>query len=278
MRGRRQAVAVAGLGVATVLFAWVSAAVVGLVTLRRGMSEGALVLAWALLPALFVALWGRDVGPAAALIGTAVAGAVLRQTVSWAYALLAAVGVGLATAGLLQTVGMGYVQYLLTVLGDFFAELRQQMPAQSGAALADPTAAQVSGLLGFAATTSTVLGLLLARWWQALLYNPGGFREEFHSLRLPRGVATALIAVGLLVSLLGPEYRLWALIFAVPFVVAGFALIHGLAGQRQWSRGVLVVVYLAWLMVDLVKAGLLLAALADSWMNFRRSKAPPPSS
>ena len=37
---------------------------------------------------------------------------------------------------------------------------------------------------GFVA--SLILTLLLARWWQSALFNPGGFRKEFYALRLPR--------------------------------------------------------------------------------------------
>jgi len=29
-----------------------------------------------------------------------------------------------------------------------------------------------------------VLSVFLGRWWQAVLYNPGGFKTEFHAFRL----------------------------------------------------------------------------------------------
>ena len=55
MRGRPQALLVAVLGSASLLFSWVSAAAIALVTLRRGAAEGAFVLLWALLPAAVIA-------------------------------------------------------------------------------------------------------------------------------------------------------------------------------------------------------------------------------
>lgn len=276
MRGRAQAVAVAALGVVSLLFAWVSAAVVGLVTLRKGPGQGFIVLAWTLLPALAVALWGRDIGPATALIGTAIAAVVLRGTMSWPYTLVAAALVGFCVSLLAHTLGSAYVEQLLATLGEFFEQLRSQMTAEQAAQLAQPTAAQVSGLLGFGATSSTVAGLLLARWWQALLYNPGGFRDEFHRLRLSLPVAGGLIAALVLTNALGAEFRFWALIFAVPFVVAGFALIHGLAGIKGWGWGLLMLCYLGWLLSDWVKLVLFAAVLVDSVWDIRaRLRAQP---
>lgn len=276
MRGRTQAIAVAALGVATLVFAWVSAAIVGLVALRRGPKDGFTILGWALLPALAVALFGSDVGPAMALIGTAVAATVLRSSQSWPLTLMVAVLTGLITALLLQTVASGYVEQLLTTFNQFIDELNQRS-AETGARMAPLGAAQISGLLGFGTVASTVAALLLARWWQSMLYNPGGFRSEFHQLRLPLPFAAGLIAIGLGLSGIGPEYRFWALMCTVPFFVAGFALVHGVVGLKGWGRFVLVVIYVAWLLIDWAKAALLLLALVDSGWNFRARLAKRPS-
>lgn len=269
MRGRTQAIIVAVLAAATSLFAWIGAAVVALVTLRRGPGAGFVVLGWALLPALAVALWRADLGPLTLLLGGAAAALVLRQTVSWPLALVTAAAAGLLTTLALQTVGSAYVDQLLAALRELFGELRSQMPAEQRALLSEPTAAQVAGLLGLSTAATSVIALLLARWWQAALYNPGGFREEFHRLRLPPLVSAGLIGAGVVATLPGPDYRFWAAIFAVPFTVAGFALMHGAVALKGWKRGPLVVLYVTWLFSDWVKALVLLAALVDSWWDFR---------
>ena len=90
MRGRVQAILVAVVGIFLPFFAWISAAVIGLVVLRKGTGEGFLVLSWALLAALTVLFWRGDIGPVTALTGTAIAALTLRWTVSWPYALIAA--------------------------------------------------------------------------------------------------------------------------------------------------------------------------------------------
>jgi hypothetical protein len=269
MRGRSQAIAVAALAVASSLFSWVGAAVVALVVLRRGPAHGFVVLGWSLLAALIVALWRSDLGPMTALICAAVAALVLRNTVSWPLTLVTCSGLGLVTAAGFQTVGSGYVDGLLQALGQLFAEMRSQLPVEQQPMLRDPVAAQVTGLLGLATTLSTVVSLLLARWWQSMLYNPGGFREEFHQLRVPPLLAAGLIGCGVLATLAGPTYHFWALLFGVPLAVAGFALVHGAVALKGWSRTPLVILYVTWLLSGWVKALLLLLAVVDSWWDFR---------
>ena len=270
MRGRAQAIGVAIAGIALPFFVWVSAAVIGLVTLRRSGQDALIVLGWSVLAAAAVMVWQGDPGPLSAMIGTAIAAWVLRWSRSWPFALVAAVLVGLASALILNVFGAEFVGELVAALNEFLLRLRAQMPAEQATLLGEMNAVQVSGLLGLRSACLMVIALLLARWWQALLYNPGGFREEFHAVRLPVPVVFALIGMGLLIAIVGSEYKVWAALFALPFVVAGLALIHGVVGIRRWGRGPLIALYIAWIVVwELVTAALLLLAVADSWWNFR---------
>ena len=98
MRGRFQALLVAVAGSGSLLFCWISAAVVALVTLRKGAGEGAWLLMWALLPAGVLAISFGDSGPAVLLLGAAALALVLRGTVSLALTVLASVAVGVVTA------------------------------------------------------------------------------------------------------------------------------------------------------------------------------------
>ena len=268
MKGRSQAVIAAALATGTVLFAWVGAAVIALVTLRKGSSQGSQVLLWAMLPAVVMAAMG-DTGPVTTLLGVMLAAIVLRSTTSWSWALVAAVTSGIVTALLLLTFGRGYLEEILRLLGDALAQIASQNSESTASTVAQPSVMQVAGLLGLSNAFTVVMCLILARWWQSLLYNPGGFSTEFHGLRLPPQLSIALLLGGLLLSMLGPDYRLWAVIFAVPFMFAGFALVHGLAAQRQMSSNVLTMFYIAWLLFDPIKALLLIAAIVDSWIHIR---------
>ncbi|HEY3699328.1 MAG TPA: hypothetical protein VGK97_08355 [Spongiibacteraceae bacterium] len=270
MRGRAQAIGVAVAGVVLPFFVWISAAVVGLVVLRRSPQDAFIVLGWSVLAAAAAMFWHGDPGPISALLGIAIAATVLRWTRSWPLALVAIVAAGLLSGLVLKTLGASFVAELVGMLNEFLLKLREQMPAEQAAMLGELNAAQVSGLLGLRSACLMVIALLVARWWQALLYNPGGFREEFHRLRLPVPVVVGLIAAGLAMALAGSEYKLWAALFALPFVVAGFALVHGVIGIKRWGRGPLVVLYLAWVFVwEIVTAALLLLAVIDSCLDFR---------
>ena len=66
MRGPKQAVIVAVIAAALPLMFWLSAAVLTLVTLRKGVGEGINVLVWALLPA--IAWWIKLGDPGIVLV------------------------------------------------------------------------------------------------------------------------------------------------------------------------------------------------------------------
>lgn len=271
MKGRAEAVLTAVLTTGTVLFAWVGAAVVALVTLRKGVSQGAYILFWAMLPAMVLAAMG-DTGPITTLLGLFLVAALLRVSESWSWALVAAVVSGLCTGLMLMTLGQAYLQQILQLLGDALAQLASQSAGteQSAQILAmKPTVQQIAGLLGLSNAFTVVMCLMLARWWQALLYNPGGFQAEFHRLRLSPALSVVLLVAGLTLSSLGNEYRLWALIFAVPFMFAGFGLVHGVAAQRQLSANWIGLFYFLWLLLDPVKALVLILAVVDSWLDIR---------
>jgi hypothetical protein len=86
MRGRWQALAVAVLGAGSLLFGWLSAAAVALVTLRKGVTDGSWLVLWALLPALLAGWISGDIGSIILLLGTYLLAVVLRVTVSLALA------------------------------------------------------------------------------------------------------------------------------------------------------------------------------------------------
>lgn len=266
MKGRLQAVIVAVVATGSVLFAWIGAAAVALVTLRRGASQGSQVLFWAMCPALVIAAMG-DTGPATTLLGVMLAAVILRQTASWQLALLAAVASGVLTAVVMATLGQDYVEEILRLLGDAFKQLASE--SKESIESVTPTVSQISGLLGLSNAFVVVVSLILARWWQSVLYNPGGFGSEFKSLRLSPQLTVLLVALGLVVSMLGVDYRLWALIFVLPLIFAGIALVHALVEKRKLSSNWLVIFYISCVLLDPAKILLLFAAIIDSWFDIR---------
>ena len=271
MRGRLQALLVVVAGSGSLLFCWISAAALALVTLRKGAGAGVWLYMWALLPVGTLLYFVRDSGPLMLLSGTMVLALVLRTTVSLPLAVLAAVGVGVVTGLTMLLVFGAYLEEVVVYFGEFLASLEQQL-SQGGQVveLARPDAIQIAGMFGAGFATLSTLCLLLARYWQAALYNPGGFGTEFKALHYPVGVTAALVIAALLLGWLGMQYGAWAMLCLMPLSFAGLALIHARAQMRGRGMGWLTGYYIAWFIFDPVKLLVVIFAVADSWFNFRQ--------
>ena len=265
MRGRTQALWVAVIGASSLMFSWLSAAVLALVTLRRGPTEGVYILAWAVLPAGFLLAVFGDIGPLAMITGTTALACVLRWSASWPFALLGASLVGTIT-------GLGMLWLAESHLRNLAAEIAEILPVLLEVFSKDAQTidiAFIAGMLGLMNVMSCVLCLLLARWWQSVLYNPGGFRTEFHSIRLTALASTVLVLLMLSISSMSLEYRPWAAMFGIPLSVAGLALVHARAAYRGLGAGWLTVFYVLWVFVSPVSLIVIGIAVADSYFDFR---------
>ena len=277
MRGRFQALMVTVAGAGSLLFCWISAAVLALVTLRKGAGAGAGLLAWALLPSGALLYAYGDSGPLTLLVGTTLLAALLRATVNLPLAVLASVPVGFLTGLGVAALGGEYLDQIVAVFGDFIGAMEQQLSqGAEQVVLARPDARQIAGMLGAGTAASSVLCLLLARYWQAALYHPGGFGQEFRALFYPPVVAGLLALGAVALAGAGAEYRTWAVICVLPLALAGLALVHARAAARGQGKGWLIGFYVAWLFFDPVKLLVVVAAIADSWFKFRRRWAPGP--
>ena len=270
MRGRAQACAVAFLGN---LFPLISPATVGLVSLRKGSQEGVVVLLWAALP--LIASYFFDQGSSLltfvsglSLLMTLISANVLRVTGSWQWtiltSMLTAVVVMLATALLLST----DVDLLVDRLSTMFAEIAQQQSSQ-----VEPFIASRPLVLGLGAlmlAVSTILCLFVSRWWQAMLYNPGGFGEEFRQLRLDVRAAGLSIIAFTVALYLPTEYRFWAELMVLPLVLSGLSLMHYGVNVAALGKAWLVFMYVGLVVSGPVIGGLLVGlGLADSLLNLR---------
>ncbi len=269
MAGRRQAILAAMLLGVLPVVNFLSAPVVALVCLRHGRTEGMIVLAWAVLPALGWAVLG-DVIPLLLLIGITVLANVLRATSSWEATLLSAIGVGIgALLGL-------YLRPDFLLLMQQQLELVLSSPDLQGQVTAVPPEQMLQLLQAFFGTMLMFLALvllMLARSWQAGLYNPGGFRDEFHRLRLSWKTAAGLLLMFTLAGLGTPVLQPLTLFFVLPLLFAGVALVHGIAGLKKWPGAVLVIFYVA-LLSPIMTQILVLAAITDSWYDFRSRLRP----
>jgi len=274
MRGRLQALIVACVSAGTVLFFWVGAAALALVTLRKGWVEGLILLLWALLPAGLALYLAREFAPLAAFLGSFATALVLRTTVSWPATLVVAALCGAATGLVMLGFAGAYVGEIKAMVDQFIQQYQSTLAEQGQTLqLSAPSAGFIVGIFALVDGLTVTLCVILGRYWQAALYNPGGFGAEFRQLRLPPALALALLAVAVGCLLAGGAALPWGYLATLPCLFAGIGLVHGMAGLRQLRRGWLVLFYLLLVLINPMKELVILAAVADSWFDFRRRAA-----
>lgn len=270
MRGRAQACVVALLGN---IFPFVSPAAIGLVTLRKGSIEGVIVSLWAVLPLIgtYYLSEGNQLltlVSVAALFLMVVSANVLRVSGSWQWTMMVSVVIGVVTAisfgGLFAAAIDAFVQDVADVFGQIVKEQElQEAPFVPGRQF-------ILGLLAWMLTLSAIVSLLVSRWWQALLYNPGGFQQEFHALRLDSRFALILLAAVITGLYLPSEYRPWLQLSSVPLMICGLALIHHSVKFLNVGGQWLALLYFGLVFTGSATAILLVSlGFADSILNLR---------
>ena len=268
MSGRWQAIVAAGGCLAVPLLFWIGAAILALVVLRQGVREGGRVVLWAVLPAIAWSAIG-DPTPLIVAIGTSAMAALLRYSIRLDWSMLLACG-------------LGVLVYLLLPL--LLSEVLPQVvvsseTAVSGALKDQPEllahlqpliAPMINGVLAALHVLVFILCLLLGRYWQSELYNPGGFGTEFKQLRLPLAFSLPATLVCLTAGQLQPDLAGLTPVLTVPLMIAGLALFHGVVKISQASPNWMLLVYLALMLFGPYMYTLLIfVALLDSLLNIR---------
>ncbi|MDG2036202.1 MAG: hypothetical protein P8J42_06260 [Pseudomonadales bacterium] len=265
--------------VLTLLLAWLGCAAVALVILRRGLQAAASVF---LLVLLLAAVWAYtgNIIPLSTLLCTSALAVALRTTRSWSIVITLTPFVIMTWAVVLLVFASDYVAQLLVYAEqglDVFKEQLTLASANGGnkdvaeqllAQMPPLTAAHLVGNLAFMQMLLTLMSLLTARWWQAKLYNPGGFQQEFYQLRLSRANILVLVA-GLVLFSIIEGYHQWTWLFAIPIIIVGIALVHALVALKQLSRPWLIGFYLLFVTFAPIVPLLMMAVIADSALDFR---------
>lgn len=273
MRGRMQAIVVVAGAAALPMLFWLCAAAGSLVLLRRGLNDALGVLVWAVLPALAWWYFG-DPRTLLVLSGSFGLALLLRNQNAWHRVMLCSVGLGLLYAWALGMVFgepiAALAAELQKVLPDMLSDAYQQLSVEEQARLGALLIPVLTGLLAALLQITTLLSLMLGRYWQALLYNPGGFGLEFRALRFSPAPAMVLLAGMLLAPSMGVQAAMLAPLCSVPLVFAGIALVHGLVAQNRMSRFWLVGLYVTLaLFMQLLYPLLAILAIVDSLFDFR---------
>ncbi|QSA98660.1 DUF2232 domain-containing protein [Methylococcus sp. EFPC2] len=255
MRGPYHAIFLVGLfGILSLLFmplALPGVAALALVSLRLGLRSAGYVMVGALVPVLvgwwlipmkavvpfphvFV-LWGISL----------LAAEILRRKESHG---LTAAAVTLACALIVITLHLATGDPADYWQGERVADAVGTVPAvdEDDLRKAGTPPRLLDGLIALLLGVVAYAAVLLGRWWQSLLYNPGGFGAEFRRLRLPKG-ALPLTALILLASSQIDTTLLDDLFIAslLMYFFAGLAVIHAIAHKRRLKNAWLSPLYLA---------------------------------
>ena len=289
MRGRMQATIVASVLVVLALLLTplgvVSAAVVGLVALRQGVREASLVM---LMGALALALLGLLLfGQPMALALTGILlwlplvilGEVLRITRSLRLAVELAVLGGFLLVGLQYLLLGDVAAFWQETLGQYLGQFMnpELVSEQERLEMAAAIAPWMAGGLGAAWFLQLVVSLFLARGWQAALYHPGGFGEEFYQLRLGRW-QLILVPVLLVAGMLAGTPALFSqlgLVGMSAFFVQGISVVHALTSRNKSGQYWLIGFYFL-LIIGMPASftAVSAAGYADGWLNIRARVRP----
>lgn len=277
MRGRWQALAVAVLGSGSLLFGWISAAAISLVTLRKGIAAGGWLVLWALLPAGIIALMTGDTGSVLLMLGVYGLAVVLRESVNLSLAILASLPLAIVGGFVLTTLNGVFLEELVATFNQALAQLEQDLQPEAAQELAfsSLTVSQVAALLATGNAVIAVMSLLLGRFWQAALYNPGGFGAEFRALRLPQVAVVGMVGLASLLWWLGPDWMVWSAAVVMPLTVVGFALVHAYAVHTGKGATWLTLMYMLWIVLDPAKWVWVGCVVVDAFVDFRARWASP---
>ena len=286
MQGRMQAaLLVAGFAVLAAIFPpfiVLSGATLALVTLRKGLAEGALLAAIGTAAGGALA-WLVVGSPQWVLVSLLVhwvpvwlVAAVLRATVSLSQALLVLAGLGVAGVMVVYAALGDPTLWWASMMEQVLPILLEQMQAEVAPEVMTQQiqllAPKLTGVVVSQFVVLVMISLLLGRWWQAGLYNPGGFGIEFRKLRFGRPVAIAVLAA-FAIAVFAQFGLVVNRVLAVGLVTSlfGLSIVHSLVVEGGWTRAWLFAVYLllGLLMYPMVTFLTVLGA-ADEWLNVRR--------
>jgi len=287
LAGRLQAVLFTSLlsmlGLVFPLFSYPASGVVpALITLRKSSNTGLQIIFGSMLVTLVLVV-PAGISPYLVLVFVLgiwlpvwLCASVLRLTESQGKLLVTAAVFGLA-----------YIVLTHLLLGDVTAWWRQWLDiwvkqvADSGKQgnlqeLLVSAAPLMNAMTAGVLFVSLVITILLARWWQAHLYNRGGFRKEFHALELPRALVFVVVADLVLLLTGGTQKGSVAmdimLLLMFVYLFQGIASVHRVVARKKMSRGWLTGMYLFMFLLPQTVLFMACVGMVDSWL-VRRPRA-----
>ncbi len=259
-----------------------SNAAIALITLRKGWQQGIIYALLASTTLVMMSVFLKQQASSGLLAGLAtwlpivLIASALAITNSWSKTLQLVLLIATAGVLLFHVIYPDAAAYWKPVLEQLKPLLKQayQFSDTQIDENINTVANWMTGTFAAAFALISILSLIIARNWQAMLYNPGGFGEEFRQIRLGKPVAIALLA-GIAIAVLSTNHLIIELIMVgvAIFMFQGLSLAHALVKQRDMKSGWLVGLYVLMFLL-LIQMIVLLATfgIIDNFVDFRRNK------
>lgn len=254
-----------------------SSGAVALVTLRKGAYEGLIILVCASLAA----------GILATLISVPYLFVVLYVLVLWLPIWLTAIvlregrhiSLAIQIAVLLGILCViGYYLFNADPASMWKQTMTKMVPAdapiQDVDQMIDRMAPFMTGIAAAGGVYSMTLGLFLGRWWQALLYNPGGFKQEFLALKVQPKIAYLSMAI-FAVAAIGTghisqiAWNVLVLVFVL-YTFVGVAVLHSMFSGMKIGQLAVPMFYITLFFIPHSLLPVALVGFSDTWLDIRK--------
>lgn len=295
LRHRWQAVALAFVSTFIPVLGILGILIAALVTLCKGVVEGAILCVAATLP-YFISFYvsGSHDTTVPLVVIAAVGVAVLSNVLTWVFAVMlrkhATWTTILQVAALLGVLAISVVHLIYPGVSDWWGNELQSYYTQAKNATGfltsgtpgatdiqletiNVTKTYATGLMVAAILFNAVLQLIVARWWQAIVFKPGSLRRELHGIRLSQ-LAGILFVISLVFYYLGNSVVLDIMpVLFMLFGTAGLSVIHYFFGLLRspsvwfWLSVLYVTLILSFPMSLFLVSFI---ALLDIWFDVRK--------
>jgi hypothetical protein len=266
----------------------------GLVTLRKGAMEGAVMTAAVIAPYVLVFMLSVRDPNAQLFVMCATTGVVILTNVAtWVFAVM--LYRQMTWSGIIQVAALAGV-LVISVIHLAYPDITDWWTAQLSSALtALSSSANTAGndifsslitrfskllfalsawyMLIASILLNAVMQLILARWWQSAVFSPGMLRRELHNIRLS-SMAGVLFMLSVIFVILGNNVVIYMMpILCMLFAGAGLSVIHYFFGLMNSSQSWF---WICFMYVSLYLFGpismvlLAIIALLDIWLDLRR--------
>jgi len=222
---------------------WVGIVIMALITLRKSPQMGLSILLLCSIPSLLMLGLGINVPLViAVLIGNVLTwflAVTLRETMNWSRVFLASIVFAIVAVCILHLLVPDIHSFWLEFLPKFYKQANIDTNILFSGSSTDlksnllTAAKMITPIIVLLQVLQSLTNLVIARWWQANVFNPGGLSKELLNIRLSIWATSALIATAAAIYM-GVAVG-WDVLPVIIFLffLAGLVVVHNLLKRAK---------------------------------------------